>query len=607
MPWERLGADIGTSVARDALATGPVTSRLGGRHASAAARRWALRHHGWLALLLYLLGAMLMQRHAVAHLGSQVAANLPIDVTQFFWTMWWWPHAILHGYNPFVTHAIWAPDGLNMAAVTGLPVPSTLMAPVTALFGPIVSYNVVSLIAPVLSGWFTYRLCWRLTNSPAAAIAAGWLFAFSSYELSQLGGGHPNLTLAFAPPALLLLTARRLDGTLTARRYVELTAVVLIAALGCNPEIVFMTTVFGAVALVCGVACSSGEKRRRLLALIPPLAIAYALTAVVCSPFLYYLVSGPALSKGVDRLYFADLLSYAFPTPITLIGHQRFLAISSGYFSGYVETGTYVGVAGIIVFAAYAVESWARTVLAKVVVITTLVAAVLSLGITLEIDGHPTIWLPYHALVNLPGFTEALPVRLGLFVELGVAIATALWLAEPSSWRIGRWALALFAIVLIWPNTNGVMPGTPPSSVYDTAYNVPGAQFSDPPFLTDGAYRRYLRRNEVILPIPYGQKGASLLWQAVAHGYFRMASGYFGYVPPDFFNDPVFQELYGAAPYTDPVAGMRSFLRRHRVGAVVIEDGQGGPWTGLMQQLGLTAEAVDGVVVYPVTSAALPR
>ena len=23
----------------------------------------------------------------------------------------WWPHAILHGENPFVTHAIWAPDG----------------------------------------------------------------------------------------------------------------------------------------------------------------------------------------------------------------------------------------------------------------------------------------------------------------------------------------------------------------------------------------------------------------------------------------------------------------------------------------------------------------
>lgn len=575
---------------------------------NAASKTLLRRYHDWLAALIYVAGALITQRHAVAHLGSHVAANLPIDVTQNFWSMWWWPHAILHLDNPFVTHLIWVPDSLDMGAVQGLPLPSMLMAPVTALFGPIVSYNVVCLIAPVLGGWFTYRLCWRLTASPAAAIAGGWLFAFSSYALSQLGAGHPFLTLAFAPPALLLLAVRRLDGSLSTRRYVALTALVLIAQLGCNPEIVFTTTVYGAVALICGVAFTSGQARRTLVGLIPPLAFAYAVTAVVCSPYLYYLLTGPSFSRGVDRLYFADLLSYFFPTPITLIGHQRFIGVSAAFFSGYVETGTYVGAGGIIAFAAYAIEWWARSVYAKVLVVTTLVAAVMSLGITLQIDGHPTIWMPYHAVVNVPGFAEALPVRLGLYVELGVAIAAGVWLAQPRGRRIVRWVLVLLATVLIWPNTNGALPGTPLKPVYDTSFNVAGAQFSDPPFFTNGTFRRYLRHNEVILPIPYGQEGASLLWQAVAHGYFRMASGYFGPFPPDYYDDIVFQELYGApAPYSDPVAGMRSFLRRHQVGAVVIEDGQGGPWTGLMQQLGLRGDAVGGVVVYPVTAAALPR
>jgi hypothetical protein len=406
----------------------------------------------------------------------------------------------------------------------------------------------------------------------------------------------------------LLLAVRRLDGSLSTSRYVALTVLVLVAQLGCNPEIVFTTTVYGAVALICGLAFSSGQARRSLVALVPPLALAYALTAVVCSPYLYYLITGPSFSRGVDRLYFADLLSYFFPTPVTLIGHQRFIGVSGAFFSGYVETGTYVGAGGVIVFSAYAIESWRRSVYTKVLVVTTLVAAVMSLGITLQIDGHPTIWMPYHAVVNLPGFTEALPVRLGLYVELGVAVAAGVWLARPSGARIVRWALVLLAIVLIWPNTNGELPGRPPKLVYDAQFNAPGAQFSDPPFFTNGTYRRYLRHNEVILPIPFGQEGASLLWQAVAHGYFRMASGYFGPFPPDYYDDIVFQELYGApAPYTDPVAGMRLFLRRHQVGAIVIEDGQGGPWTGLMQQLGLRAEAVDGVVVYPVKSAALAR
>lgn len=573
----------------------------------AAADQLLSRHHMRLAPLAYLAGAVITQQHAVAHLGSHVASNLPIDVTQFFWTMWWWPHAILHLENPFVTHAIWAPVGFNMAAVTGLPLPSTLMAPVTALFGPIVSYNIVSLLAPVLSGWFTYRLCLRLTASPAAAIIGGWLFAFCSYELSQLGGGHPNLSLAFAPPAVLLLTTRRLGGDLSPSRYCVLVSLVLIAQLGCNPEILFMTGVFGAIAWLCGLVYGSGATRGALLSLLPPLAGAALITGVLCSPFLYYLLTGPALSKGVDRLYFADLLSYLFPTPITLIGHQRFLAISSGYFDGYVETGTYVGAAAIIVFAAFAIESWGRSTRAKVLVITTLTATVLSLGITLEIDGHATIWLPYHAIVNFPGFAEALPIRLGMFVELGVAFATALWLAQPTRWRIVRWAFALAAIVLIWPNTNGEFPGSPPKPVYDVQFNAAGGQFSDPPFFTNGAYRRYLKPNEVILPIPYGQQGASLLWQAVAHGYFRMASGYFGWIPHQFFNDPVFQQLYGAAPFSASAPEMGDFLRRHGVGAVVIEDGQGGPWPALMEQLGLKPEPVEGVVVYPVSGTALAQ
>ena len=31
----------------------------------------------------------------------------------FIWSFAWWPHAILHGQNPFVTHAVWAPVGAS--------------------------------------------------------------------------------------------------------------------------------------------------------------------------------------------------------------------------------------------------------------------------------------------------------------------------------------------------------------------------------------------------------------------------------------------------------------------------------------------------------------
>ena len=40
------------------------------------------------------------------------------DPQIFVWAFAWWPHAILHGENPFVTHAVWAPDGVNLAWTT---------------------------------------------------------------------------------------------------------------------------------------------------------------------------------------------------------------------------------------------------------------------------------------------------------------------------------------------------------------------------------------------------------------------------------------------------------------------------------------------------------
>jgi hypothetical protein len=421
----------------------------------------------------------------------------------------------------------------------------------------------------------------------------GWLYGFSSYWLSQLQG-HVNLTMTFGPPALLLLVAKRLDFEIGVRRFVLLTAVVIAAQLLSNSEILFTMTVIGAVALALGYAFSAHAMRSRLRALMPPLVAGYALAGVVSAPFLYYAVTGPGFSTGGDKIYLADLLSFAIPTPLTWLGANRFAAVSGGFLAGITETGTYVGLPALVILAAHGIESWASSVRTRVLLITVSIAAVCSLGLTLYIDGHPTIPMPWKLLRVLPGFAEALPIRLGLYVELGVAIAVSLWLAHPPRVRVRRWLAAALAVVFIWPNVNGFVPGTRPAEkTFDESY----AQLR---FFTDGLYRRYLRPDSVILPIPFGYLGASLLWQAQAHGYFRLASGWFGYWPPDYFYDPMVQELIAAVPFTDSVPEMRSFLGRHHVSAVVMQAGLEGSWAGLMTQLGLHPQAVGGVLLYPV-------
>ena len=43
------------------------------------------------------------------------------DPQLFVWSLGWWPHAVLHGQNPFVTHLLWAPHGSNLAWATSVP------------------------------------------------------------------------------------------------------------------------------------------------------------------------------------------------------------------------------------------------------------------------------------------------------------------------------------------------------------------------------------------------------------------------------------------------------------------------------------------------------
>ena len=45
----------------------------------------------------------------LAHPESTIIGDHYADPQLFVWAFAWWPHAILHGNNPFYTHAIWAP------------------------------------------------------------------------------------------------------------------------------------------------------------------------------------------------------------------------------------------------------------------------------------------------------------------------------------------------------------------------------------------------------------------------------------------------------------------------------------------------------------------
>src|SRR2546422_605471 len=135
------------------------------------------------------------------------------DNTAHMWFLAWWPYAFLNGLNPFLTDMVWAPKGVNLAWTTAIPGPSLLASPITLTFGPVVSYNVLSLLAPALSAWAGYILCRNIVKRHWESLAGGYVFGFSPYELFHMMD-HPSLSLTFMVPLIVYLVLLRLDESL---------------------------------------------------------------------------------------------------------------------------------------------------------------------------------------------------------------------------------------------------------------------------------------------------------------------------------------------------------------------------------------------------------
>jgi hypothetical protein len=129
------------------------------------------------------------------------------------------------------------------------------------------------------------------------------------------------------------------------------------------------------------------------------------------------------------------------------------------------------------------------------------------------------------------------------------------------------------------------------------------APLTTPAFFASGLYRDYLRRDEIVLPLPYGSYGYSLLWQARTDMYFRLASGRFRY-PPASYPQQIANELMGRAALTPNAPSLlRSFIVSERISDVVADPAQSEAWLGVLARLGLRPVSVGGVLLYRIPSA----
>src|ERR1017187_2078574 len=110
------------------------------------------------------------------------------DPSFFVWSLQWVPFALSHHLNPLVTDYLHYPSGANLMWNTSILFPALVLTPVTDLFGPIVSYNVLAVAGMSLSGWCAFLAVRRYSLRWTSAAAGGLLYEFSPYMATQITG-----------------------------------------------------------------------------------------------------------------------------------------------------------------------------------------------------------------------------------------------------------------------------------------------------------------------------------------------------------------------------------------------------------------------------------
>ena len=163
------------------------------------------------AFALYLALSIIVFGRGLFGYLSDFYFGIGVDPGLMMWSLVWWPHALAHGLNPFLTKIIWAPLGFNLTWSTTITLASLLFAPLTLTMGPVATYNVLCLMSLPIDALCAFILCWHITRDYSASLLGGYIFGFSPFMLGQLTSGHLHLLLAFSVPLSIYLVLLRTE------------------------------------------------------------------------------------------------------------------------------------------------------------------------------------------------------------------------------------------------------------------------------------------------------------------------------------------------------------------------------------------------------------
>jgi hypothetical protein len=550
---------------------------------------------GVVALVAYLAVWILWRAlPLVAHASQAQLDPHSFDPNIFTWSLGWWPYALTHGVNPLHSTYLGAPAGYNLAWDTTVPVLALLTWPLTAAVGPVAASNLLVALAIPVSGWAAFVLCRRLTGRFWPALAAGFVYGFSAYEMNHVVAGQLDLAFSLLVPLMAYLVVAWRDGAIPAWALVVLLALALAAQVALFLETYAFVTGVGALALLAGWALAGPATRPVVSRLALLAGLAWVGSLVLASPLLAAaLANVPKAFHRKPGQTSINLLALVVPRRGQTFG-LSWLATAADHMRVASFDG-YIGIPLLVLAALVAVFCWSRRV-TRFLVVMLIIVVVGALGPALYLGDRLVNTLPWAFVWHLPVLRGAFSSRLMVFAFLILAVMMAMWLADPAPLRrarLARWALALLAVA-------AVAADVPSLSVNTTA--------GTPAFIATGQYRSYLRPGATVV-VASDRRNEGMRWQADTDYYFRLAGGFVNAA----FNGntdlpkPVANLAKRAVTLTS-ISTFRHYLTTSKIGVILVDAHSKPNWSWKLRKAGLHALAggrpIGGVIIYtdqPVT------
>ncbi|WP_331766539.1 glycosyl transferase [Embleya sp. NBC_00896] len=474
----------------------------------------------WWIAALFVCAGFWLYKDLWADLDHAYLVNGGQDQNMWEWFFTVTADATVNLRDPLFTELQNHPLGVNMMANTamlGLGIPLT---PVTLIFGASTTWAIV--LTGGLSGtaFAWYRLLSRhLVLSRVAAVIGAALCAFAPPIVSH-ANAHPNFAVLFVFPLIAGVLIRLWRGEPPIRNGIVLGLLIAFQIFVGEEPLLFAATGFFVFGVVYALA-SPREARAAARPLGIGLLVAAALSLVLVAYPLWVQFFGPQSYTGIEHEAGNDAAAFVGYASDSLAGDRAGAATLS---VNQTEENAFYGWPLVILAVFLAIWLW-RMAVARAAAITALVAAVLSLGVTIVVDHEDTdITGPWKWVNELPLFESTLESRFALVCApaLGILLALA---TDRVSALVRSWSGAVpgVPIRLIWAGvlTMALLPIMP--TPLDVADRRPV-----PRFFAEGDWRRYVDDGSVVVvPLPNAGDADALHWQNEAGSGFPLAEGYF--------------------------------------------------------------------------------